>query len=197
MSPYMFALCMNILSCLLNHTPANFKFHWRCKELKINHLFFADDVLFFSHGSKASVQHIMDSIALFSDWSGLVPSITKSTSFVCNCDSDFLAWFDSLCIPRATLPVKFLGVPLISFQLSVNDCMPLINKITNRMHSWATLLLSLAGRVLLIKSVLNAIEAFWCNHFLLPATVHATVQSLLTRFLWKGNINHKGGAKIA
>ncbi|KAL8091472.1 hypothetical protein AgCh_033906 [Apium graveolens] len=76
-----------------------------------------------------SVEHIMTSITTFSMWSSLVPSITKSTGFVCNCDSNFLDWFDTLGIPRAL--------------------------------------------------------------------VHATIQSLLTRFLWKGNINHKGGAKIA
>lgn len=62
------------------------------------------------------------------------------------------------------------------------------------MHFWVTLLLSFAGRALLIKSVICAIEAFWCNHFLL---LHANIQSLLTRFMWKGNINHKGGAKVA
>ncbi|XP_074360896.1 uncharacterized protein LOC141701135 [Apium graveolens] len=197
MSPYIFALCMNILSCTLNNTPEGFKYHWRCKELRLTHLFFADDVLVFSRGSKQSVQHIMDSIKTFSGWSGLAPSINKSTSFLCNCDAEFSSWFDTLSIPRGTLPVKFLGVPLISSQLSVNDCMPLVEKITSRLHSWATLLLSLAGRVLLIKSIVHAIEAFWCNHFLLPASIHATIQSLLTRFLWKGNINSKGGAKVA
>lgn len=45
-SPYLFALCMNILSCTLNKNPRNFKFHWRCKKLQISHLFFVGDVLF-------------------------------------------------------------------------------------------------------------------------------------------------------
>ncbi|KAL8122679.1 hypothetical protein AgCh_010876 [Apium graveolens] len=197
MSPYIFALCMNIFSCILNKTPEGFKYHWRCKELRLNHLFFADDVLIFSHGSKNSVQHIMNSITAFSSWSGLTPSIHKSTSYLCNCDTDFTNWFDTLSIPRGNLPVKFLGVPLISSQLCVNDCMPLVEKITSRLQSWATLLLSFAGRVTLIKSIVHAIQAFWCNHFMLPGSVHATIQSMLTRFLWKGNINNKGGAKVA
>lgn len=53
LSPYIFALCMNILSCILNKTPTDFHYHWRCRDLGLTHLFFADDVLFFSHGSKA------------------------------------------------------------------------------------------------------------------------------------------------
>ncbi|XP_074351490.1 uncharacterized protein LOC141690603 [Apium graveolens] len=133
----------------------------------------------------------------FKGWSGLAPSISKSTGFLCNCDDGFSTWFDTLSIPRGTFPVRFLGVPLISSQICVNDCMPLIDRITSRLNSWATLLLSLTGRVMLIRSVVHAIEAFWGNHFLLPASIHHTIQSMLTRFLWKGNINHKGGAKVA
>lgn len=93
--------------------------------------------------------------------------------------------------------MRFLGVPLISSQLCINDCIPLIDKITAYMHSWSNTFLSFAGRALLIKSVICVLESFWCNHFLLPSAVHANIQSLLTRFLWKGNINHKGGAKVA
>lgn len=74
--------------------------------------------------------------------------------------------------------------------------MPLVDKITSRLNYWANLLLSFAGRALLIKSVVCAIQAFWCSHFLLPTAVHDLVQSLLTRFLWKGNINQKRGEKI-
>lgn len=197
LSPYLFTLCMNILSCVLNRVPTNFKYHWRCKELRLTHLFFADDILFFSHGSQEFVAHIMSSISKFSDWSGLVPSMHKSNSFLCNCDPEFVQWFDAFKVPRGDLPVRFLGVPLISSHLYINDCMPLVNKITSRLNAWSNLLLSLAGRALLIKSVIHAIQHFWCKHFLLPTAVHELSQSMLTRFLWKDNINQKGGAKVA
>lgn len=35
------------------------------------------------------------------------------------------------------LPIKFLGVPLIYSKLSLNDCTPLIDKITSKCNSWA------------------------------------------------------------
>lgn len=65
MSTYIFALCMNVLSCILYQTPHDFHYHWRCKDLKITYLFFADEVLFFSHGSKVSVMHIISCISQF------------------------------------------------------------------------------------------------------------------------------------
>ncbi|XP_074352963.1 uncharacterized protein LOC141692125 [Apium graveolens] len=160
-SPYIFSLCMNILSSLLAKVPMHYKFHWRCKEMGITHLFFADDVLFFANGSRDSLLHIMRNLAIFSDWSGLKPSIHKSTSFLSNCAPNFCQW------------------------------------ITGKLNSWANLLLSLVGRAMLIKSIIHAVQSFWSNHFLLPTAVHYNIQSLLTKFLWKGNIYHKGGAKVA
>lgn len=104
--------------------------------------FFVDDVLFFSHGDQTSVIHIMNCIVKYSKLSGLKPSVQKSSSFFCNCSRKFTAWFDSTYyISHGELPVRFLGVPLISSQLCVNDCMGLVEKITARINSWTFLLL--------------------------------------------------------
>ncbi|WOH14909.1 hypothetical protein DCAR_0934454 [Daucus carota subsp. sativus] len=42
-SPYLFTLAMNVFSSILNQVPTGFQYHWKCKELKLTHLFFADD----------------------------------------------------------------------------------------------------------------------------------------------------------
>ncbi|XP_074351347.1 uncharacterized protein LOC141690448 [Apium graveolens] len=132
----------------------------------------------------------MNNLSIFSAWSSLHPSVHKSTSFC--------AWFDDcFVITRGELPVRFLGVPLISSQLCINNCLPLIERITSKLHSWANLLFSLAGGAMLIKYIIHPIQSFGSNHFLLPTGVHYTIQSMLTKFLWKGNINNKGGAKVA
>lgn len=198
LSPYLFTIAMQILSCILNSPPAEFKFHSKCKDIKVNHLFFADDVLFFSHGDRISITHIMNCIHLFSGWSGLTPNMHKSTCFLINCEAEVTSWFDNTyAIPHGHLPVNFLGVPLISSELSENLCMPLIQKITSRMNSWTTTLLSFAGRVQLLKAVIFAIQSYWTNHFMLPKCVHKRLQSIFTRFLWRGDHTKIGGAKIA
>lgn len=93
--------------------------------------------------------------------------------------------------------MKFLGVPLISSKLSIDNCMPLIERITSRIFSWTSTLLSLAGRVQLTKSVLFAMTSFWTNHFMLPGNVHHRIQSLLTRFIWRGDITKVEGVRVA
>ncbi|KAK4400796.1 hypothetical protein Sango_1185700 [Sesamum angolense] len=59
MSPYLFVLVMEIWSSLLRHrvhNAAHFQYHWKCKELGLLNLCFADDVLIFCYTIRA-VQH--------------------------------------------------------------------------------------------------------------------------------------------
>ena len=52
------------------------------------------------------------------------------------------------------LPVKYLGVPLVTRRLTTRDCEPLMERIKAKITSWSSNLLSYAGRLQLIQSVL-------------------------------------------
>lgn len=54
-----------------------------------------------------------------------------------------------------------------------------------------------AGRLQLVRAVLFSIQAYWTKHFVFPKLVHKKIVTIMTRFLWKGNIDSKGGAKVA
>lgn len=86
LSPYLFFICMNVLSCLFAHTLSDFNYHWKCKGMKLTHLYYADDVLLFSHGDRDSILHVMSYLSKFSRPSGLSPSVYKSTIFMSNCE---------------------------------------------------------------------------------------------------------------
>ncbi|KAK4383264.1 hypothetical protein Sango_2792500 [Sesamum angolense] len=66
------------------------------------------------------------------------------------------------------LPIRYLGLPLISARLSFADCQPLLQKIDSRIKGWEGVQLSFAGRVQLIKSVLVSFEVYWAMAFILP-----------------------------
>lgn len=51
---------------------------------------------------------------------------------------------------KGNLPVKYLGVPLYSDYVSAAQCIPLMHKITMKLDSWDSNLLSTAGRARLI-----------------------------------------------
>jgi len=88
------------------------------------------------------------------------------------------------------LPVRYLGVPLITKRLTAADCEGLVVKFTSQIDSWCAKHLSFAGRLQLISSVLFSLQVFWSNIFILPKAVIRLLEQKLNRFLWCGKDEH-------
>lgn len=102
-----------------------------------------------------------------------------------------------LPISEAKLPVKYLGVPLISTRLRAADCVVLKEKILHRIHGWSEKELSYGGRAQLIPSVLFSVQVYWSSIFIIPSKVVKEIESTLMAFLWSGfDLNHKA-AKVS
>jgi hypothetical protein len=69
---------------------------------------------------------------------------------------------------EGSLPVRYLGVPLITKRLTIVDCEVLIAKILARIDSWLVRHLSFAGRLQLISAVLFSLQVYWARLFILP-----------------------------
>ena len=101
-------------------------------------------------------------------------------------------WITShLELNAGELPVRYLGLPLISKCLSTRDCTPLIHVVGQRLQSWKAKLLSYAGRMELIKSVLSAMHLYWTSMFELPVNVLREIDRMMMGFLWFGHGNRK------
>ncbi|XP_074291033.1 uncharacterized protein LOC141617784 [Silene latifolia] len=81
LSPYIFVLCMKVLSRLLRTLPKvkNFSYHPKCVQLNLTHLIFADDLLIFTRGDLPSVKAVSDCLDQFSMLSGLVANNPSKT----------------------------------------------------------------------------------------------------------------------
>ncbi|KAL7197291.1 hypothetical protein ACSBR2_019886 [Camellia fascicularis] len=200
MSPYLFVLAMEILARILAEKSKHplFKFHWRCKKTKIVNLCFADDLMIFSKGDIPTVQMIMQGLEEFTYLSGLTPSMSKSNIFFCGCNRDLRnEILQVVNFAEGSLPVKYLGVPLITTKLRATDCHQLIDRITNRIKSWTNKALSYAGRAQLIQTILFSMQVYWSSLFILPKKVIRDIENLLRAFLWSGVALKKHSAKVA
>ncbi|GJX38132.1 RNA-directed DNA polymerase, eukaryota, reverse transcriptase zinc-binding domain protein [Tanacetum coccineum] len=136
MSPCLFTLVMEVFTLLMaknvQQNPC-FMFHAGCKELKLTHLCFADDLLMVCNGDMDSVKIVKQSIMEFSEISCLIPNMDKSTIFFGNikeCVKERI--LETLPFVVGKLPVKYLGVPLITKRLTSKDCKKLIDKVKGR-----------------------------------------------------------------
>ncbi|KAL0295918.1 UNVERIFIED_CONTAM: hypothetical protein Sangu_3177600 [Sesamum angustifolium] len=169
MSPYLFVLVMEIWNLLLRfriNEAADFQYHWKCKDIGLINLCFADDVLLFCKAH--------------------LPSIMQERQQI----------LDYLGFQEGSLPVKYLGIPLTSSRLTIADCRPLIDKVDARLAGWNNQILSYAGRLQLIKSVLTTLHTYWASAFILPKGVLKTLEKKMRQFLWQGSAGSRN-AKVA
>ncbi|KAL2248951.1 UNVERIFIED_CONTAM: Retrovirus-related Pol polyprotein from type-2 retrotransposable element R2DM [Sesamum indicum] len=85
---------------------------------------------------------------------------------------------------RGEMPVRYLGIPLAAQRLSVTNYSPLVDQIANCISKWTSKSLSYAGRLELIRSVIQGVECFWLQVFPLPAAVIEKIHRLCRNFLW-------------
>ncbi|GJS26094.1 hypothetical protein Tco_0486714 [Tanacetum coccineum] len=157
-----------------------------------------DDLFIFARRDLDSARVIMESLEEFKATLGLIPSLPKSTSFFCNVSNHVkLAILNIMPFAEGTLPVKYLGVPLISSRFFNKDCKILVDKVKNRIGDWKNKSLSFAGRLQLYKSVLSSMHVYWASVLIIPKGIIYDIQSLIRGFLWCNGEYKRGMAKVA
>ncbi|GKD29751.1 hypothetical protein Tco_1240529 [Tanacetum coccineum] len=201
LSPYLFTLVMEILTLMLQRGVRNansFTYHRYCSKMELINLCFADDLFLFAHGDTDSVRVIKEALVEFKQASGLVPSLPKSKAYFCNViNSTKIAILQILPFEEGCLPVKYLGVPLVTSRLVFRDCKELIEKVQARVDDWKNKFLSAAGRLQLIRSVLSSMHIYWASMFILPSRVLSDIENIIRGFLWCHGSMRKGRAKVA
>lgn len=192
---------MEVFSGLMNTMvdEGSFKFHSRCRKERVSHLCFADDLLIFSKGESRQI-YIRDKRLLGSlpKDVGTNPKPGKKPPIYLWSDQQFKVQLLGIVgFQEGNLPVRYLGVPLITSRLRRINCLALVDKIVAKAKSWTCRALSFAGRLQLINSILFAIQIYWSSIFMLPKAVIKQVEQTLRAFLWKGSELKNGGAKVA
>lgn len=189
MSPYLFVLAMEYLNRSLRTLIQNpdFNFHPKCARLQVLHICFADDLLMCCRADETSMKLMMEAFENFSAVSGLKANLDKSSLYIAGVPLEFKEkMIAELHLTLGTLPFKYLGVPLSTGKLTIHQCMPLVEKIVDRIRSWTSKFLSYAGRLQLIKSVLFEMKTYWAHVFLIPKKVIKIVNSICRSYLWSG-----------
>ncbi|XP_057548044.1 uncharacterized protein LOC130826473 [Amaranthus tricolor] len=189
LSPLLFTLCMEYGTRILQQAAnlPGFKFHPRCKSLRLNNLWFADDMLLFCRGDIDSITMMISSLKLFSDTTGLQISAEKSEIFLAGMttsEQEMIGKFSGFRIGK--LPFTYLGVPMDTKKITPRECEVLIDKMCKRIKLWSSRNLSYSGRLQLVNSILISICTYWSQIFILPKTVITKINSVCQHFLWHG-----------
>ncbi|GKA61099.1 hypothetical protein Tco_0760506 [Tanacetum coccineum] len=173
LSPYLFMLVMEILKLMLQKRivdSGGFIYHRYCSKLELINLCFADDLFLFAFGDVQSASIIKEALVEFKYASGLTPSLSKSTTYFCNVLNYIkLAILQVLPFEEGRLPVKYLGVPLISSRLMFE----------------------------IVRSLLRrSMHIFWASVFIILTRVLLDIEQIMRGFLWCHGPMKKGKAKV-
>ncbi|PKU87175.1 Putative ribonuclease H protein [Dendrobium catenatum] len=80
--------------------------------------------------------------------------------------------------------VFYLGIKLALRRLLDSDFNYILEKVNSRLNVWGKNLISLAGRIVLTKSVLAAIPIFVATHTLIPKRILHKIEKAARNFIW-------------
>ena len=98
---------------------------------------------------------------------------------------------------KGELPVRYLGLPLMTKTMTKQDYLPLTEKIRTRISTWTSRFLSYASRLQLIRSEIMSIVNCWASEYRLPGQCIKEIEQLCSAFLWSGPELKTTGAKVA
>ncbi|KAL6205710.1 hypothetical protein ACLB2K_022964 [Fragaria x ananassa] len=196
LSPYLFLLCAEALSRLIMEAEVGGRLHGVrvCPEAPmISHLLFADDSLIFFRANEEECGVVRDILLQYERVSGQQVNFQKSSiSFSRNICLD--AQFQlaaQLGVTRVTKHDKYLGLPIEVSYSKVEAFQYVQEKIEKRSKGWRGKTLSVAGREILIKAVLQSIPNYVMSCFELLKHLCIAMHSLLAKFWWGDNEGDK------
>ncbi|KAL9684154.1 hypothetical protein QQ045_021588 [Rhodiola kirilowii] len=205
LSPFLFLLAAEGLSRMLNNaveTGLLSGVEWVKNGGKLTHLQFADDTVLFCKPIMEEVKIIKYILRIFAVSSGLEINFKKSSCVgVGLVDSEVKMFADELGCSVGSFPMNYLGMQVGAKPGSIKTWAPILQKFKSKLASWRSVNLSMAGRVVLIKSALCNLPLFYASMYKIPVGVVQEMEKIQRRFLWgssevKRKIHYVGWSKI-
>ena len=153
----------------------------------ISLLHYAEDTTFFLCGSTVAAHHVSTMLDIFSDFSGLQLNRGKSSVVAIGLSSEELDQVSAvLATPIASLPLRYLGLPLTEGRLRGRDWQPIMMKIEVRLGGWQAPRLSRGGRLVILQSMLAAIPIYFMVIFWMSEGMRRQIESIMQCFFWQG-----------
>ena len=196
LSPYLFLLCAEGLSSLFHHFEATDRLQgMRCgwNGPTISHLFFANDSLLFFEASTDLCLAVKEAFTWYETASGQLVSYSKSiVCFGPNVAEDHVDQMTtSLGVARVGCHEKYLGLPCFYSKNKRRLFASIKDRVWNKLSEWKSKFLSISGREVLTKAIIQSIPTYSMSMFKLPYSLIKELHRLCAQFWWGRNDEKK------
>ena len=189
LSPYLFVIGMEALSCLINRAIRG-GFLTGCRirgrganGIQVSHLLFADDTLVFCEASQQKMTFLGWLLMWFEAISGLSFNLNKSEILpVGRVENVELLAFELDCKVGA-LPSTYLGLPLVAPHKSVVVWDGVEERMRKRLALWKRQFISKGGITTLIRNTLVSMPIYLMSLMRMPRVVKLRLEKIQRDFL--------------
>ncbi|XP_027169914.1 uncharacterized protein LOC113769603 [Coffea eugenioides] len=160
---------------------------------KVPYLAFGDDMIIFTRCSQDALVSIKDFLQLYQSCSGQKVNITKSAFYASArvTDAQRALVSTTLGYQCQGFPFRYLGVPLIRGRVTCAVFDELLGKVRQKLFHWSSKMLSMGGKIVLLRSVLCSLPVYLLQVLQPPKAVLLHLGRVCNVFLWDTSIESK------
>jgi hypothetical protein len=195
LSPFLFDLAIDPLHRLFEiATDAGVLSKLKGRQCTLRASFYADDVALFLNPTRQDIEGLGAILSAFGRATGLITNLAKSSLSPISCQGiniqDLAA---SAGIAIAPFPCMYLGMPLSIKNLTKADWQALLDKMDRHLATWKARMMSKAGRLEMLNTVLTSLAVYMMTINSMPAWVRKEFDKRRRAWLWAGEAACKGG----
>lgn len=195
MSPFLFLLCAEGLTSLLNYCGSFVDRGVRASSTSpwINHLLFADDCLIFISAKGESADRLNEILNIYATCSGQCVNKEKSAVYFTpnTPEARKHELKQRLGVFSKAFSDKYLGLPTAVGRITSGTFEHICDRVRSKMFGYSERDFACAGREVLLKSVIQAITTFSMSCFRLTKKVFKKLTSCMARYFWSSNIDRR------
>jgi len=164
LSPLLFCLAEEVLSKALSGSVVRGRLtHMSyCRGTTfLTHVLYADDIMIFCTGLQSNIRELISIFNKYSTISGQIVNISKSRFFTSSMSVTRINMIaNMLGFSVGTVPFLYLGCPIFQGKPKVIHFRSILDKIRNKLATWKGTILSIMGRVQLVKSIIHGMLVY-------------------------------------
>lgn len=163
-----------------------------------SHILYADDILIFCRASTQNLSNLMSLFKEYGEASGQMVNLHKSKFYAGNISANRMSSIaNALGFTTGRFPFTYLGLPMFKGNPRKSHLQSIADRIKSKLATWKGCLLSIMGRVQLVKSVVVGMMMYSFQVYSWPLSLLKLVDSWLRNFIWSGNTDIKKTVTVA
>lgn len=153
------------------------------------HVLYVEDIMFFCTGLKTNIRELLNIFKKYSEVSGQVINNAKSRFYIGSMSVSRTTMIaDLLGFSVGAVLFMYLGCPIFQGKPKVIHFRSITDNIKNKLATWKGSVLSIMGRVQLVKSFVHGMLVYSFHIYLWPKRLLRFLDSWIKKFIWSGDV---------